>query len=559
MATFTVEEDASGLGLLIEANDLLDSAGGEDLFFDRFTDPEHGTIQFLGPGFLLAYEPEADFNGTDSFQVWFSEESNRGEEQFTTTLTFVVEPQDDAPTAISDGPIGLVPGTLRTLNAELIGNDFDVDGDSLEIVEVEAIDPLHFSELVISAGDVRVRLMDDFAGQTQITYTVADLSGLTASAEVTFDTRTPLPSRETVLAVNIGADTPYTATDGTVFAADDLGIGRPFSRPGLITDTEDDTLFETEVFGPEGLNYDFELADGIYEITLYFAEIWDRAFEPGTRIFDIAVEDEVVASDVDLAELAGARTAWQSSHTVSVDDGELDIDLLKGEQNPKLSALKVTRIDADDGDGPGDDEASLALVDTERGERLLDLGSSVVVEAKSVMGRPLGTSVVVDEDAPGGSAVVTMNGVSAGVDTVPATPSGPPDGLPNKAVAGGLTLDSGDTVNIAAEPISTPGGGDPHFAKVSAAVQVQQDILDAGRPAEADIFAIDPTRVGATTIRAFEDTVDHLALFGGLIDSADQVLDRATAVDGDTYINFGFGNVLTIEDFMALSPNDLIF
>ena len=56
------------------------------------------------------------------------------------------------------------------------------------------------------------------------------------------------------------------------------------------------------------------------------AELWDKAFEDGKRVFDVLVEGAVVFQDVDIYKEAGPFTALAKTDYASVNDGFLTIE-----------------------------------------------------------------------------------------------------------------------------------------------------------------------------------------------------------------------------------------
>lgn len=545
MTTFTLTEDTQSS--LIEANELRTAPGEEDLFFDRLGTPAHGTVTMLGPGFLFYYTPDPDFSGEDSVQVWFSEDAQRGEEQYTATLDFVVTPENDAPTAGDDGPLPALPGQPQALGVALLSNDGDVDGEPVEFVDVRTDQPAAFSELSLDAWDgVRVTVAPDVTGPVGFTYTIADPSGATADATVVLEATASAPATDdtAVLAYNIGSDTAFTAADGTVFAADDLGVGRRFDQEKAIAGTEKDPIYRTEAFAAPGedLSYDFELDSGTYEVTLYFAEIWDKAYTPGTRIFDVVIEEQTVVADLDIAARVGGQTAIEITHTAEVTDGVLDVDLMSDVQNAKLSAIKVEEATLP--------TATLTLLDAANDRSLFELGPSVVIDASSIAGADLSASVTPVDDGSVASAVLRVDGEPTAVEAgeLPWTLFGD---------AGGLELVAGDVIEIGAELFAAEDASGPAVQTATSTIRVQEGRLDAGTPGVADIFALDELRSGPTTIAGF-DEVDQLALFGDRFASAEEVLERTTVVGEDTLVDFGFGNTVTLEDFTSLSADDLL-
>ena len=72
-----------------------------------------------------------------------------------------------------------------------------------------------------------------------------------------------------------------------------------------------------------------------------------------------------------------------------------------------------------------------------------------------------------------------------------------------------------------------------------------------------DVFAFDQTRMGQDTVRGFEG-FDQLAFFGGGGLGARDVLARARVVGEDTVIDFGGGDVLTLEGFAQLGTDHIL-
>ena len=72
-------------------------------------------------------------------------------------------------------------------------------------------------------------------------------------------------------------------------------------------------LFQTFRYGRDKLKFEFPVPDGQYTIELYFMEPWygrDQSLNcAGWRVFDVAVNDQVVIRDLDLWNLRGANFA----------------------------------------------------------------------------------------------------------------------------------------------------------------------------------------------------------------------------------------------------------
>ncbi|QZP38110.1 malectin domain-containing carbohydrate-binding protein [Halobaculum magnesiiphilum] len=162
----------------------------------------------------------------------------------------------------------------------------------------------------------------------------------------------------TSFAVNAGGDA-YTAADGTEFQADtNFDGGTAFATGGSgtpadpeIANTDDDELYHTERYGD--FSYDAPLADGTYEVTLHFAELYQGVANDGgegDRLFDVSIEGQQVLDEYDIyAEAGGEHAAITETVTVEVTDGELNVDFSTVEDNAKVSAIEVEPADGDDG------------------------------------------------------------------------------------------------------------------------------------------------------------------------------------------------------------------
>jgi len=138
-------------------------------------------------------------------------------------------------------------------------------------------------------------------------------------------------------AVNCGGSS-YTASDGTFFNADkNYSGGSVFSTNAFISGTDDQTLYQSERYG--NVSYSIDLPNGIYEVSLMFAEIYHE--EAGKRIFDVSIEGNSVIKNLDIYAKAGSKAAYNETHIVALEDGKLNISFQKLSDNAKISAIKV--------------------------------------------------------------------------------------------------------------------------------------------------------------------------------------------------------------------------
>src|SRR5208282_3026609 len=131
----------------------------------------------------------------------------------------------------------------------------------------------------------------------------------------------------------------YTSQSGVVYNADTYySGGTKGSTTAAITGTSDPTLYQTERYG--NFSYSIPLADGSYNVTLKFAEIyWTAA---GKRIFNVSMQGTQVISDLDIYSKVGKNAAYDVTIPVTVTNGVLSISFTSVVDNAKVSAIAVT-------------------------------------------------------------------------------------------------------------------------------------------------------------------------------------------------------------------------
>jgi beta-galactosidase len=95
-----------------------------------------------------------------------------------------------------------------------------------------------------------------------------------------------------------------------------------------VTGTNAWQLFQSFRYGLSKLKYTFPVADGDYQVELYFSEPWYGVANTnckGWRLFDVAINDSIVAKDIDLYAAAGYNHAIKKAFPVHVTDGRLVI------------------------------------------------------------------------------------------------------------------------------------------------------------------------------------------------------------------------------------------
>jgi beta-galactosidase len=118
-----------------------------------------------------------------------------------------------------------------------------------------------------------------------------------------------------------------------------------------ISGTKDWKLFQTFRYGRDQLKFSFPIAvDGEYLIELYFTEPWlgvgGGLNAAGMRLFDVAVNDQVLLKDLDIWKAAGTNTALKKTLKVKVKAGDLVISFphIKSGQ-ALISAIAIASLD----------------------------------------------------------------------------------------------------------------------------------------------------------------------------------------------------------------------
>ncbi len=182
------------------ANDR-DPAGGVGRLQDIETAPENGLARVDRAQGTITYTPNQDFNGTDSLVYRAIDSSGTTS---TATLDITVKPVNDPPVALNDAATTAEDTPFKV---DVLANDTDVDGDSLRIQSVSAGAN---GTARISGSEISYTPNADFSGREDISYTISDGKGGTASAILRIDVT---PSND---APEAAADTATTAEDTPV-------------------------------------------------------------------------------------------------------------------------------------------------------------------------------------------------------------------------------------------------------------------------------------------------------------------------------------------------------
>ncbi|MDY6939510.1 MAG: tandem-95 repeat protein [Cyanobacteriota bacterium] len=163
------------------ASDLLSNDSdpdGDALEMTAVGNATNGTVALDDEG-NVEFTPEADFSGDASFNYTVSDGQGG---TATATVNVSVNASNQDPRAIEDTAITDEDVSLTLLAEDLLYNDFDSNGDTLEITEVG--DATNGTVALDDKGNVEFIPEANFNGNASFTYTVSDGKEGTATATV---------------------------------------------------------------------------------------------------------------------------------------------------------------------------------------------------------------------------------------------------------------------------------------------------------------------------------------------------------------------------------------
>ncbi|NAS12390.1 malectin domain-containing carbohydrate-binding protein [Poritiphilus flavus] len=113
---------------------------------------------------------------------------------------------------------------------------------------------------------------------------------------------------------------------------------------------------KTPTTGSHVMDYKIPVANGDYDVTLHFLEIYfgvSGSGGVGSRVFDVSIEGQLLEDDLDIYNQVGGNVVYSPTHTVTVSDGELTIDFVASVGDPIISAIEVVENTSGGGGSTG--------------------------------------------------------------------------------------------------------------------------------------------------------------------------------------------------------------
>jgi VCBS repeat-containing protein len=503
---------------------------GDSLTAVLVSDASHGTVALNADG-SFSYTPTPNYSGSDSFTY----RANDGAaDSNVATVTFTIDPVNDDPVANPES-VETDEGTAITIAAaELLGNDTDVDGDTLSIIGVSnAMN----GTVELNGGDPIFTPTLDFNGAASFDYTVSDGNGGTSTTTVDV----------TVTAVN---DSPVANPDGVETAEDTAITIAAADLLGNDADVDGDTLsiigVGNAVNGTVELNGD---GDPIFTPTADFN---------GAASFDYTVSDGNGGTAT--ATVAVTVTAVNDSPVANPESVETDED----------AAITITAADllGNDTDVDGDSLSIFEVGNAVNGTVELNAGDPIFTPTADFNGAASFDYTVLDGN--GGTSTTT---VAVTVNAVNDAPVANPESVETDEDTA-ITISASDLLgndtDVDGNALSVLGVGNA----VNGTVELNGDdpiftpTLDFNGAASFDYTVSDgnggiSTTTVAVTVAAVNDapvanpdsveTDEDTAI----TISASDLIGNDADVDGDTLSIIGVGNA--VNGTVELNGGDPIF
>lgn len=271
-------------------------------------------IATIRNGVVIEYQPNADFNGTDSFDYVVIDSAGVAD---VATVRIQVTPVNDGPEAVNDEST-TAENTPVTIN--VLGNDSDPEGDTITVADVSA--PTNGTVQINSENQLIYTPGLNFAGSDAFEYTIEDSAGARDTATVRVD----------VVLVNVG---PQPVDD---FASTPEGETVDVRVLDNDIDEDGDELSLIEVSAPE---------NGVAVIRGSRVRYTPNDGFNGTDTFTYTVSDGIVSSSANLTISVDSVNAAPVAVDDVIDTPEntsVLIAVLGNDSDPDGDALAVADV-----------------------------------------------------------------------------------------------------------------------------------------------------------------------------------------------------------------------
>jgi PKD repeat protein len=134
----------------------------------------------------------------------------------------------------------------------------------------------------------------------------------------------------------------YSVNSGRVAGFTFDPVNRHISIPEYIDDETYTALFGRERYNSEEtMEFEVPLPNGKYLVNLYMGNGFDGTSTTLQRYFDVSIEGNPVATDLDLSGTYGHRVGAMQQYQVELSDGVLDIHFIQKKENPLINGIEI--------------------------------------------------------------------------------------------------------------------------------------------------------------------------------------------------------------------------
>ncbi|WP_417840883.1 cadherin-like domain-containing protein [Terasakiella sp.] len=455
---------------------------GDSLSIVSFDQPEFGTITDDGNG-NFTFTPNENWNGQTDFTYTISDGQGGTD---TATVSITVDGVNDGPVATHDEADTLEDNAV-TFNP--LGNDSDVEGDSLSITQINgqdievggSVDVGNGSVTLNADGTVTFNPDGNYAGSQSFEYTVSDGQGgtSTGTANVDVEADADVPDLSVSVGEGVTQTTGGEPVDVMINSENATSTGGGFTVTARTVD-ENGNLEDTDIAynnNPVGFGVAGASSGAASEIG------YDNTHQASEElVFDF--DHDVSSVDVSVSWLHGGEDAIYTMYKDGVEVGRGMIDGGSDRVDPAISLTADGGVDFDQivfsAEGSGDDYLIHSLE-----FEVSDGGETTTTYPLNI------TSGLNDTD---GSESLSLS----------------VDGLPDGAVLsagtqnedGSWTLSAGDLEGLT---VTVPGTGEDFTVEVSATATESSNGDSETVTASANVVANQAPEAGDDTGATTED------------------------------------------------------
>ncbi len=181
-------------------------------------------------------------------------------------------------------------------------------------------------------------------------------SGGAGEIRVPLSSLTMPPRSDITLRLNAGGsagESPFWQPDyGYFLDTGILNLGSGFVFPDVDTGLDEDMMYRSERHGADGFGYHVALDPGIYDVRLYFAELWwdvtegVGGYHRHRRLFSVFMENELVIENYDIwSNGAGNPRHRQERFLAYVEDGYLDLSFVAQIGYAQVNGIEILGLE----------------------------------------------------------------------------------------------------------------------------------------------------------------------------------------------------------------------